>query len=65
MDTQLQQKLSQLPQEPGVYLYKDAKKQIIYVGKAAILRNRVRSYFQKGARLDIKTQVLVGEIADI
>lgn len=61
----LRARLNQLPKEPGVYFYKDTKGKIIYVGKAAVLRNRVRSYFQDKAKLDNKTRVLVGEIADI
>lgn len=58
-------KLKQLPMEPGVYLYKNAKGKIIYVGKAARLRNRVRQYFQKGRAPDPKTEALVAEIADL
>jgi len=58
----LEAKLSLLPQEPGCYIMKDQKGQIIYVGKAKILRNRVRSYF-RGAH-DTKTTKLVSEIVD-
>ena len=70
MNSKLQKKLSKLPAEPGVYLYKDSSGQIIYVGKAARLRNRVRQYFQPATRLragknDPKTGVLISEIADI
>ena len=43
----LEEKLDQVPDRPGVYLYKDAKAQVIYIGKAASLRSRVRSYFQE------------------
>ena len=60
----LQTKLNDLPRAPGVYFHKDAKGEIIYVGKAAILRNRVRQYFQKSRVRDPKTDVLVAEIAD-
>jgi excinuclease ABC subunit C len=59
------EKLKQLPKEPGVYFHKDAKGEIIYVGKAAVLRNRVRQYFQTSRGRDIKTEALVREIADI
>lgn len=59
------QKLKELPREPGVYFHKDAKGEIIYVGKAAVLRNRVRQYFQTSRGRDIKTEALVREIADI
>ena len=46
MTAVLDDKLDRLPDRPGVYLFKDAKAQVIYVGKAASLRSRVRSYFQ-------------------
>ena len=58
-------KLAQLPDRPGVYLYKDAKGQIVYVGKAASLRGRVRSYFQDSRPRDAKTDALVGQIHDL
>lgn len=58
----LRQKLSLLPEKPGVYLMKDAADQIIYVGKAKILRNRVRSYFT-GSH-DGKTQLMISQIVD-
>lgn len=64
MNAQLQEKLKDLPKEPGVYFHKDAKGQIIYVGKAAVLRNRVRQYFQKSRARDPKTEALVAEIID-
>jgi excinuclease ABC subunit C len=60
----LDEKLQNLPDEPGVYLMKDGRGHIIYVGKAVSLRNRVRSYFQKGAK-DEKTGALVRTIADL
>jgi excinuclease ABC subunit C len=59
------QKIQQLPKLPGVYLYKDKKGDIIYIGKAKNLRNRVKSYFQKQSNLEDKTRVLVKNIADI
>jgi excinuclease ABC subunit C len=61
----LSSKLAELPDRPGVYLYKDAKSQIIYVGKAASLRSRVRSYFQESRVRDAKTDALVGQIRDL
>ena len=61
----LKQKLSELPKQPGVYFHKDAKGEIIYVGKAAVLRNRVRQYFQSSRSRDPKTEVLVAEIHDV
>src|SRR6266436_9250241 len=64
MNTILQQKLQELPKEPGVYFHKDAAGEIIYVGKAAVLRNRVRQYFQKSRGRDPKTEALVAEITD-
>jgi excinuclease ABC subunit C len=58
-------KVAQVPDRPGVYLYKDAKGQIIYIGKAASLRSRVRSYFQDSRARDPKTDALVGQIRDL
>jgi len=60
----LEQKLKELPKEPGVYFHKSASGEIIYVGKAAVLRNRVRQYFQKSRARDPKTEALVAEIVD-
>ena len=56
--------LKNLPAEPGVYLYKDANDTVIYVGKARVLKNRVRSYFHS-SELNAKTKQLVSNIADI
>jgi excinuclease ABC subunit C len=64
INTVLQQKLKDLPKEPGVYFHKDSKGEIIYVGKAARLNNRVRQYFQKSRLRDPKTDALVAEIVD-
>lgn len=61
MNPQLAESLSQLPTLPGVYLYYSADDTILYVGKAVNLRNRVRSYFQNGAKTP-KTVVLVSQI---
>ena len=57
------QKLDTLPERPGVYLYRSADRTVIYVGKAVVLKNRVRSYFQ--ANRDAKTRRLVVEITDL
>ena len=59
----MKQKLSELPARPGVYFHKNREGEIIYVGKAAVLKNRVRQYFQKSHK-DPKTEALVKEIAD-
>lgn len=60
----IKQKLKHLPEESGVYMMKNQKGEIIYVGKAKVLRNRVRSYFTGLKSKDIKTQSLVREITD-
>lgn len=63
--TDLQSKLDHLPDNPGVYLFKDPSGELLYVGKAASLADRVRSYFQRGADHSPKTALLVGQIADL
>ena len=59
----LKEKISHLPKSPGVYFMKDSKGNIIYVGKAKNLKNRVSSYFQ-GRDTSIKTRALVDDIKD-
>jgi len=61
----IQMRLAGLPASPGVYLMRDAKNRVIYVGKAIVLRNRVRSYFQTSAQHTAKTKQLVSDIADL
>ncbi len=61
----LREKAAQLPLAPGVYLYKDGGGQVIYVGKAKLLRHRVRSYFSEDKLADVKTGSLIAEARDI
>jgi excinuclease ABC subunit C len=59
----LDQQVAAAPEQPGVYLFKDALDHVIYVGKAASLRHRLKSYFLDSRQLDAKTGSLVREIA--
>ena len=61
----LPQKIRTIPTEPGVYLYKNAEGEVIYVGKAKNLRSRVASYFHEGRWEDSKTGTLVREAVDV
>ena len=61
----LAQKLDNLPNAPGCYQMHNAAGKVIYVGKAVVLRNRVRSYFHASANHNAKTQALVDEISDV
>ena len=58
------EKLQMLPDSPGVYIMKDAQGKIIYVGKAIVLKNRVRQYFQSGKNHSPKVRAMVARIAD-
>lgn len=60
----VEQKLKLLPVSPGVYIMKNTSEDIIYIGKAKVLRNRVRSYF-RGISQDLKTVEMVSKIADL
>ncbi|MBI3889568.1 UvrB/UvrC motif-containing protein [Candidatus Saccharibacteria bacterium] len=64
MNKALEAKLKTLPRSPGVYFHKSESGEIIYVGKAAVLKNRVRQYFQSSKDMDVKTRALVAEIYD-
>lgn len=59
----IQEELKKLPGKPGVYIMHDAKDEIIYVGKAVSLKNRVRQYFQSSRNLGIKKEQMVQQIA--
>lgn len=59
------EKLKQVPKAPGVYFFKDINQKIIYIGKAKILKNRVRSYFSGTKNKDAKTITLVQNIENI
>jgi excinuclease ABC subunit C len=61
----LQQKLSGVPDKPGCYIFRDAAGQVLYVGKAEVLRNRVRSYFQDSALHPPRTRMMVSRVADL
>ncbi len=64
MNAKLEAKLKTLPRSSGVYFHKSKNGEIIYVGKAAVLKNRVRQYFQSTRDMDVKTLALVEEIDD-
>lgn len=64
-DPALESKLAHLPDQPGVYLFKDRSGDVLYIGKAARLADRVRSYFLKGTDHTPKTALLVSQIADL
>ena len=57
--------LNKIPNEPGVYIFKDFKKEILYIGKAKILKNRVRSYFNKSSLENTKNKLMVPKIDTI
>jgi excinuclease ABC subunit C len=59
----IQENLKNLPNKPGVYLHKDAYGEILYVGKAASLKNRVRQYFQSSRNTDAKVRAMVSHIS--
>jgi excinuclease ABC subunit C len=65
LDIKLSEKIASLPQKPGVYIYKNARDRVIYVGKAVKLRNRVRSYFNNTKKRDAKTTALISHIRDM
>ncbi|MFN3652407.1 MAG: excinuclease ABC subunit UvrC [Armatimonadota bacterium] len=65
MTPDLQHQLAQLPDKPGCYLFKDAAGEVLYVGKAEVLRNRVRSYFQESAAHSSRIRIMVSRVASL
>ncbi len=63
--TKLDAQVKALPGKPGVYIFRNARAEVIYVGKASNLRSRVRSYFGSPRSLEGKTRILVGKIAEL
>ncbi|MBV8689984.1 MAG: excinuclease ABC subunit C, partial [Candidatus Eremiobacteraeota bacterium] len=61
----LKEKLSRIPDDPGVYLMVGEGDRILYIGKALSLRNRVRSYFQESSEHHIRTQAMVERVVDV
>lgn len=61
----LRKRLATLPDQPGVYLFRDAKGALLYVGKALSLRKRVTSYFRDRALLPARVSRMVGRVADL
>lgn len=60
----IQENLKKLPDSPGVYMHKDKLGQVIYVGKAISLKNRVRQYFQSSRHMDPKVRAMVSQIEE-
>ena len=58
------EKLNNLPSQPGIYLFKNKKGRVLYVGKAKNLRNRLRSYFQKSSKLDVRKAAMMRDVKD-
>ena len=63
--SELAERVRQLPEEPGVYLFKDARGKVLYVGKAKVLHDRVRSYLAAPTDLEPKTRVLMSRARDV
>ena len=64
MNDTLRHKITQLPAQPGVYLMRDAARTVIYVGKAKVLKNRVRTYFGDLSDAHPRTQMMVSQVVD-
>ncbi|TET06685.1 hypothetical protein E3J79_01115 [Candidatus Dependentiae bacterium] len=61
MDKEIMTTIERLPKKPGIYIFRNKEKQIIYIGKANSLRDRVRSYFSKERQQDLKIHTLIEE----
>ena len=57
--------IEKIPRLPGIYIMKDRRSEILYIGKAKVLRNRVRSYFQNSRNLHPRTRIFLDKVDDI
>ena len=57
--------IENIPKLPGIYIMKDSRSEILYIGKAKVLRNRVRSYFQNSRSLHPRTRIFLSKVDDI
>lgn len=60
----IRETLSAVPEKPGVYLFRDTQRRVLYIGKAKELRSRMRSYFQKSAGLDMRRTAMMRSVSD-
>lgn len=58
----LKERLKKVPRSPGIYLFKDTDGNVIYVGKARLLKNRLRSYFQSSSNMDPKVRAMMNRV---
>ena len=65
MKATIKETLKNLPDSPGVYIMRDQDDKVIYVGKAKVLKNRIRSYFRKMKDRDVKTATLVSNVQSL
>lgn len=65
LSAELQAKLEHLPRQPGVYLMKGQRGEVLYIGKATVLGDRVHSYFHRGAEHTPKTRLMLSLVADV
>lgn len=59
------ERLKNIPDSPGVYIMKDKRESVLYIGKSASLRKRVLSYFRRDSKLSPRTRLMVGKVADV
>ena len=65
MEKKIKDLIEKIPKLPGIYIMKDSRSEILYIGKAKVLRNRVRSYFQNSRSLHPRTRIFLSKVDDI
>ena len=65
LEKKIKNLIENIPKLPGIYIMKDSRSEILYIGKAKVLRNRVRSYFQNSRSLHPRTRIFLSRVDDI